>query len=948
MLTIRAMSNGQGYSARHLEHSDYYAEGERVSGQWQGRGAELLGLSGDVQTAQFEAIRQGLDPQTGEFLRQRQSADRVAADGSTQSRGRNLYDFTISAPKSVSIMAELSGDARLKVAHEKAVSEALKELEEYAATRVRLEGANEDRTTGNMVVAVYHHDTSRELDPQLHTHAVAGNLTWDGTEGRWKALQASDIYERRAYLTEVYRNALAREVRSLGYEIDNRRDARGQDAGFEIRGVSDALLDRYSQRSRQRDEAIEEFTAKNGRHPTDNEIAVLVRESRADKLLEISTEEVRKRQNARLSPEEAQALSELRETALGAGERPGGAREDSASPSLLYAQEHIFERVSVASDHELLSEALRHGRGQVGLEQAKGVLQLEESSGRMFRSGSEIATRDSLDRERQMIAAVNRGMGQFEQLGGNRQFLASDRLRPEQKQAVEFVLASRDCVVNIRGAAGTGKTATLQELNRGLTEAGREVLAVAPTMSAVEELQKVGFGNAATIQRLLQDQQVQAELRGKVLIVDEAGMISGRQMAELLQLAEKQSARIVFSGDTRQIQSVEAGDALRVLEKESRLKSTSLTQVQRQTAADYRDAVEELRRNPERGFEKLDQIGAIREVAWEEKARTVAEAWRAAGAQPNGKGEPRQVLVVCATHEEIAKVTEAIRAERQRAGELGESVALDRYVPQNFTTAQKSEPRNYRAGQVLVFHRATKDVGRNEALEVVRVEKHRIVARTSAGVERDMTAKQAKCFEVYERRALAVAPNDRLVLTGNRREKAFRATNGETVTVCRVNEQGRIELADGRVLPADYRHFNHGYAVTAHRSQGKSVDTVVISGEAMKRELFYVAASRGRESVTVVTSDKSLLAETVGRSRERQSASELVRKMGQNQPRTKRIGMGRGAQRGPVAARGMAKQAAWRDRAPERKMPAKEQEVQREGPVRNREVERGRDYGFSR
>lgn len=947
MLTIRAMSNGQGYSARHLEHSDYYAEGERVIGQWQGRGAELLGLSGEVQSAQFEAIRQGLDPQTGEFLRQRQSADRLAADGSTQSRGRNLYDFTISAPKSVSIMAQLGGDTRLKDAHEKAVGEALKELETYAGTRVRQEGANEDRTTGNLVVAVYHHDTSRELDPQIHTHAVAGNLTWDGTEGRWKALQASDIYERRAYLTEVYRNALAREVRGLGYEIDNRRDARGQDAGFEIRGVSDVLLDRYSQRSRQRDDAIEEFTAKNGRRPTDNEVAVLVRESRADKLLEISTEEVRKRQNARLSPEETQSLARLRETALDAAQGLPDARE-STSPSLLYAQEHIFERVSVAPDYELLTEALRHGRGQVRIDEAKGALQLEESAGRMFRSGSEIATRASLDRERQMIAAINRGLGQFERLGRHQDFTASDRLRPEQKQVVEFVLASRDRAVNIRGAAGTGKTATLQELNRGLTEAGREVLAVAPTMSAVEELQKVGFSNSATIQRLLQDQQVQAGLRGKVLIVDEAGMVSGRQMAELLQLAERQSARIVFSGDTRQIQSVEAGDALRVLEKESRLKSTSLTQVQRQTRADYREAVEELRRNPERGFEKLDEIGAIREVAWEDKARTVAEAWRVAGAQANGKGEPRQVLVVCATHEEIANVTEAIRTERQRAGELSEGTRVERYVPQNYTTAQKSEPRNFRAGQVVVFHRATKDVGRNEALEVVCADKHKVVARTAAGIERELKGKQAQCFEVYERRGLNVAPNDKLVLTANRRETGFRATNGEMVTVSRVDEQGRINLTDGRVLPANYRHFHHGYAVTAHRSQGKSVDAVVISGEAMKKELFYVAASRGRESVTVVTSDKSLLQESVGRSGERQSASEMVRKIRQNQPRGKRFGLQRGEIRGHSAAREMARQAAWQEREPSRKGPDRSQAVEQPGRQQERQVERGRDYGFGR
>jgi hypothetical protein len=67
MLTIRAMSDGTGYSARHLQHSDYYAEGERVTGQWQGRGAEMLGLAGEVQSEQFEALRQGLDPKAASF-----------------------------------------------------------------------------------------------------------------------------------------------------------------------------------------------------------------------------------------------------------------------------------------------------------------------------------------------------------------------------------------------------------------------------------------------------------------------------------------------------------------------------------------------------------------------------------------------------------------------------------------------------------------------------------------------------------------------------------------------------------------------------------------------------------------------------------------------------------------------------------------------------------------
>jgi hypothetical protein len=120
-------------------------------------------------------------------------------------------------------MAIVAGDERLIAAHETTVRETLQEVEKYAATRVRLASLNENRTTGNWVMAAYTHDTSRELDPQPHTHAVAANLTYDGAEARWKTLQAFGLYERRSYLTEIYRNALAREVCALGYEIENRR-----------------------------------------------------------------------------------------------------------------------------------------------------------------------------------------------------------------------------------------------------------------------------------------------------------------------------------------------------------------------------------------------------------------------------------------------------------------------------------------------------------------------------------------------------------------------------------------------------------------------------------------------------------------------------------------------------------------------------------------------------
>ena len=918
MLTIRAMADGKGYSSRHLEHSDYYAEGERVVGEWHGRGAELLGLSGPVDTGDFEALRQGHNPGTTEFLRVRRSADRMGADGTKVAQGRNLYDFTISAPKSVSVLAIVGGDHRLVDAHRAAVAEALKETEACAASRVRRGGANEDRATANMVLAVYHHDSSRELDPQLHTHAVAANLTFDGTEGRWKALQASDIYERRAYLSEVYRNALAREVRTIGYEIETQRDARGRDAGFEIRGLPAELLAKFSQRSRQRDSAIAAFVEQHGRRPTDNEIAVLVRESRADKLTEISTHELREKQQKRLTLDETQALRAARGAAWFTS-----VDVDSSAPSLEYAAEHIFERVSVAPDHELLTEALRHGRGRIRLADLKGELHLQESAGKVLRSGREVATAETLERERNMIAAVNRGLGTFEPLGGTGSFLVSDRLRPEQKHAVEFVLQSRDRAVSISGAAGTGKTATLSELRRGLMEAGRDVLAVAPTMSAVEELQKVGFADAITVERLLQDPRTRGDVHGKVIILDEAGMVSARQMADLLRLVEDCSLRVVFSGDTKQIRSVEAGDALRILEKESRLKTVALVQVQRQTRKDYRDAIEELRRSPERGFAKLDAMGAVREVAVSERAVAVADAYDAAAGQSR--------LVVCATHDEIDRVTDAIRERRKTRGEVCEGVALTRHVSLNWTAAQKTDFRNYRAGQILGFHKAVKSIARNDTVEIVRVASSSLVVRCADGTEHTISKRQVASFDVVEARPIEVSFGDRLLLTANRREPGLRITNGELVTVSAVDAIGRIQLDDGRTLPSNYRSFAHGYAVTAHRSQGKTVNSVIISGDGMTKELFYVAASRGRQSVTVITNDKERLRETVARSMTRTSASELMRGTGAHSHR--------GAHRGLTAARDMVRRAA-------RLLTSIPKQIQQ--AVIQPRKERPREYGLSR
>lgn len=230
------------YFDEHLSHNDYYTQNQAQCGQWLGARAERLGLKpGDVVTRDsFLKLCDNQHPTTGEQLTPQKFKDR-----------RIYFDFVCSPPKSVSILAVTMNGNRIIAAHRQASLIAIKELETFAAARVRKDGIeNQDRVTGNLVGAAFLHTTSRALDPQLHTHFVLFNATWDKSESRWKALQTGGIFRAINYGTEVYRNELAKRLNQMGYGI--RRTA----SAFEIEGVDPKLIERFSKRSQQRDMAV--------------------------------------------------------------------------------------------------------------------------------------------------------------------------------------------------------------------------------------------------------------------------------------------------------------------------------------------------------------------------------------------------------------------------------------------------------------------------------------------------------------------------------------------------------------------------------------------------------------------------------------------------------------------------------------------------------------------
>jgi conjugative relaxase-like TrwC/TraI family protein len=843
------LADAEKYFDEHLAQNDYYAAGEIRPGQWIGAGAERLELTAEVTREQFHALCENQNPNDGERLTQRSQKE---------GQRRVFYDFTCSAPKSVSVLAVTLDDQRLIEAHEAAARLAFRELETFAAARVRKQGARKDRLTGNLVAASFVHDSSRELDPQLHTHFTVFNATFDKDERCWKALEARGMYDAIRYGTAIYRNELAKRVQQIGYRITQ------AEHGFDIEGVSDAVLKQFSKRAQQRDAVVQEMEAKLGRKLSNDEISHAVHQSRAKKIKDISTAEVRERQLAQLSSDERQSLQTLRASAR-ASSLPRIALVENQV--LNHAVAHVFERKSVVPEHELLNVALSHRLGAVDLNHLKAAVKHLPD---LVKTERGFSTKEIVATELSLIQTVNAGCDSVAPLHPG--YRPADWLGEDQRRAIYHVLRTSDRITGLRGLAGSGKTTALRELVAACKEAKIEPLFCAPTAAATDVLRKEGF-EAKTLQSLLLSKPVLSERQ--LIVLDEAGAVGIDDMKRLFDCAR--DARILLSGDTGQHASVVRGDALRILERHSNFKSGQLTAIRRQRKAAYRKAVELAvqKRNVE-AFAQLERMGAVAEFSDGNIHDSAAKLYLKTLA------ENKSALLVAPTWVEIEAVTEKVRAELKLAGRLGgEEKEFQVFDSLSWTEAQKRDARQYRPGMAIHFHRRGHGFNKNETVAVVAVENDSLKVQRADGTETFFPLGQGSAFcDVGERRKLKIAVGDKLLLQANAVAGRKHFVNGELVEVKAVQGDS-VLLADGRVIPADYRTFTHGYAVTSHAAQGKTVDEVLLvassrSLPAINQEQFYVSISRGRERCQIFTDDSELLRLHVTHSSARLAAVEAM------------------------------------------------------------------------
>jgi len=898
------LKNAQEYFEEHLCAGDYYSEGQRIRGQWFGKGAKALGLRGDVGRNEFLALCENHHPQTGESLTQRRKTLRRESDENGDERNaanrRVFYDFTLSPPKSVSIVALAGGDERIIEAHGRAVSVAMGELEQFAATRVRRGGSLSDRETGNVAGAIFHHDTSRALDPHLHSHCILFNATHDAVEGRWKALQNYGMLRAQKYVENVYYHELARALIGFGYEIENHR--RGD---FELKGMSSALRDKFSKRHAEIDEKTRSLLAKQPEKASSNLADIrehIAHDERSRKIKNVGREKLLSLWRQQMTKGE---LAELARLLAGNGKRSKAQTHDAAA-ALSWAEEHLFDRRSVVNDHELWRHALEFARGSEMEIAALKSLAAKRDYLRDENQPRKLTTREVLGREWDILQVAKDGVGRHQPF--NAKHVAADSLDEEQRTAVGHILRSTDFLTLFRGAAGTGKSFALREVLRGLERVGHTVHVIAPQRQQVIDLESAGFTGAQTVSEFLARKSM---LNGGVVIVDETGQLGAKQMQALLDCVKEKGGRIICSGDTRQHGAVEASDALRAIEKYSGLKAAELTAIRRQDPAraktseersfieEYKQAVQEASSGlASESFDRLERQGAVVECgAGEQQERLASQYLELAR---NGES----TVVVAQTWSEIRKVNETVRDALKRAGLIGaEELPITALEAVDLTDAQKRDERSYEPKSVLVFNRDTSGFRKGQRGRLVAMIGDAIVVEADNKI-REIPFAQLARITVCRERETAVAVGDRLQLKANAKTKDGRPlANGELVTVARIEGDGRIVLQDGRALERNYRQFVRGYAVTSYASQGKTVDYVLFSDSAVQaatsRQQWYVTISRGRKGVRIFTADKEQLRENIARSGDRDLALDLTRPRQSKRPRLRRgltIGLTRGRQ----------------------------------------------------
>jgi conjugative relaxase-like TrwC/TraI family protein len=783
-----------------LARDDYYTQGGEPAGHWFGQGAVALGLSGTVDETALRHVLHGFDGAGATARVQGAGADHYAG-----------WDLTFSAPKSVSVLWATTDDptvrAAIQDAQRAAVAATVAFVEQQCAyTRRGHDGTERERVAG-LAVATFEHSTSREQDPQLHTHCLIANLAprQDGTYG---AVDGRHLFRWKMALGAIYRAELAEQLQTrlpVGIERDGSR--------FALRGVPQAVQAQFSKRAEQ----IQEWLAERGYSGAKAaQLAVLdTRRTKAE--IDRPALFARWRDEGRAvcwGPEQA---ARLLETHRAAPERP---------MALVEVREGLVARQSTFADRDAW-RALAEGMQGIG-----GIRAIEARMD-AFRRDPEVVylgedrrgdarwTTESLRRlEATTIARAEIGAEDRAHALSSAHIEPILHARPtlsaEQTDAVRYLCERSGAVATVEGLPGTGKSVLLDTAREAWETAGYTVIGAALSGQAALGLQEsAGIPSATLHARLAEWAPADGPTAGEpatatapvvndgmrfvqgarpavgsldaqtVVVVDEAGMVDSRKLAALIEATQTAGAKLVLVGDHRQLQPIEAGGLFRALAE--RLETANLTEIRRQAEPWAREAVHALAEgHAGAALKAYDDHGGLHvSQSKTEAIQSLVSAWTQAGEHHPGDSR----LMLAGERADVRALNVQARESLQQSGHLGQG--------QKMATAHGV--REFAVGDRLVCTRNS----------------------TPYGVKNG----QLGTLE-------AITPHKKGPLLRVRLDEGHRV----------------VTLPTGR-----YDHLDHGYALTTHKAQGVTVDHAFIlaSGTMANREIGLVQLSRHRQTAQV-------------------------------------------------------------------------------------------------
>lgn len=911
--------------------SDYYEDGiddyfakENGACEWQGNGASELNLQGSVESERFRMLLAGKISDSARISR---------ASTRQDSKQRLGIDLTFSAPKSVSMQALIHGDVAIIRAHEKAVQRTIAVAEERALARKKVGGKSYIEHTGNLTVAKFRHETNREAEPHLHTHAIVLNIT-KRSDGEWRALKNDEIIKSTLYLGSVYNAELADELQKLGLPLRF-----GRDGNFELAHISREQLEPFSTRSAQ----VEGLLAEKGlsrESATAAEKQLANMQSRKKKEFSVDREALHrgwKRKakeldidfNRREAPE---ATRNEREPIPTPAFVPA---DEAAKRAVRYAVNHLTERQSVMDERVLVDTALKHAVGAArlndiqteitnqtrsgylivetpryspatekngsntpnngpALTRAEWITNVMETGadkrtarqrvdmaierGGLVRSESRYTTQTALEREKRTLQIERDGRGQLAPIMDEtiaREKLYTTNLNTGQRDAASLMLTTENRVIGVQGFAGTGKSHMLDTAKNMIEGQGYHVRAFAPYGSQVKALRELNV-EANTLASFLKAKDKNIDDR-TVLVIDEAGVVPSRIMEQTLKLAEKAGARVVLMGDTAQTKAIEAGRPFDQLQAAG-MKTAKMDDIQRQKNAtpEFKSAVELAAQGDARS--SLQRISEIHEIKNNsERRQAIARDYVQLSEQDRDN-----TIIVSGTNEARREINKEVR---DGLGTSGNGIEFNTLVRRDTTQAERRFSKNYHIGDVIQPEKDYRTgLNRHELYDVIDTgpgNRLTVKAQRDGEVITFSPATHRK-LSVYEPERAELSPGDMVRVTRN--DKDLDLANGDRFKVAAV-EPGKVTLASKTQtveLQTDKPlHLDHAYATTVHSAQGLTEDRVLIDADANSRttakDVYYVAISRARYEAKIYTNSVSQLPAAISRDNIKHAALDLAR-----------------------------------------------------------------------